>query len=305
MNLKITIGIPTYNQASFIEKAVQSALAQTYPFIEVIVADDCSTDNTTQLLEKYKADPRFFYKKNNSNLGRVANYRNTLYNLATGDWYINVDGDDWLKDENFIQEAVEMITMNTNIVAVVADCERCDEANNKTIIYTSSFNNNELIEGTIFLNAIAQQQAQTTHLTTLYNRHKAMEIDFYRINILSADFESIYRLLLHGNVFYFKKVVGVWRKHGKNTVLVKNSSDTTKNFILPQSVAAYAKTQNINLKNWANKILKTMIAATLVEAKKKNYKQLLQAFFNCLRSYPLATMQTVVNIKKVLKHIKK
>jgi glycosyltransferase involved in cell wall biosynthesis len=301
--LKITIGIPTYNQAAYIEKAVQSALAQTYPFIEVIVADDCSADNTKDLLDKYCTDPRFLYKRNDTNLGRVGNYRNLLYNLASGDWYINADGDDYLKDNNFIANAVEMIKANKNVVAVVADCERYDDTKKTSIIYTSNYKDKEIIDGINFLHSIAAQQAQTTHLTTLYNRKKATQIDFYRLNILSSDFESIYRLLLHGSAIYFKSVVAVWRKHGENTVLKKSSSDTIKNFILPTSVAKYAQLQNINLKGWSNKVLKTMIAATLLESKKQNYAQLIKSLLHCLIIYPVVTLKTIFNVKAVLKHI--
>jgi glycosyltransferase involved in cell wall biosynthesis len=301
--LKVTIGIPTYNQAAYIEKAVQSALSQTYPFIEVIVADDCSTDNTKDVLRKYSNDPRFLYSRNDFNLGRIGNYKNLLYNLASGDWYINADGDDYLKDNNFIALAVEMIKASKNVVAVVADCERYDEKKNTAIVYTSNYKDKEIVEGLDFLHSIAAQKAQTTHLTTLYNRQKAIEIDFYRLNILSSDFESIYRLLLHGNVVYLKRVVAVWRKHGENTVLTKSSSDSIKNFILPQSVTKYAQLQNINLYSWGNKVLKTMIAATLLESKKQNYVQLIKSLLHCLFRYPAATLKVIFNIKSVLKHI--
>ncbi len=301
--MKVTIGIPTYNQAAYIEKAVQSALAQTYPFIEVIVADDCSTDNTKDLLSKYSNDSRFLYKKNDFNLGRIGNYKNLLYNLASGDWYINADGDDYLKDDNFIADAVEMIKVNKNVVAVVADCERYDEKKDTAIVYTSNYNDKEIVEGIVFLHSIAAQKAQTTHLTTLYNRQKATEIDFYRLNILSSDFESIYRLLLHGNVVYLKRVVAVWRKHGQNTVLTKSDIDSIKNFILPQSVTKYAQLQNINLYSWGNKVLKTMIAATLLEAKKQNYAQLIKSLLHCMFRYPVSTLKVIFNVKSVLKHI--
>ena len=303
MSLKVTIAIPTYNQAAYIEKAVQSALAQTYPFIEVIVADDCSDDNTSVLMEKYKTDSRVTYKKYDRKLGRVGNYNNLLYNLSSGNWYINVDGDDYLKDENFITKAVEMILTNINIVAVVADCERYDEKNNTAIVYTSNYNDRQVVNGVDFLNAIAERKAQTTHLTTLYNRQKAIEIDFYRLNILSSDFESIYRLFLHGSAIYLKTIAGVWRKHENNTVLLKSNNDSVKNFILPLSVSKYAQAQHINLKSWSNKVLKTMIAATLLESKKQSYTRLIKTFLYCLFAYPLATLKTVCNVKAVLKHI--
>jgi glycosyltransferase involved in cell wall biosynthesis len=63
--------IPTYNQAKYISKAIESALNIDYPNIEVIVSDDCSTDNTEEVVSKYLSDDRFKYIKNEKNLGRV------------------------------------------------------------------------------------------------------------------------------------------------------------------------------------------------------------------------------------------
>ncbi len=79
---KVTIGIPTYNQAAFIKEAVQSALNQTYTELEVIVADDGSTDGTRERLSAFFSDSRFKYFCNSRNLGRTQNYSHLLKNLA-------------------------------------------------------------------------------------------------------------------------------------------------------------------------------------------------------------------------------
>lgn len=51
----VTVVIPTYNSVKFIEKAINSVLEQTYKDIELIIVDDCSTDNTIDFIEeKYK-----------------------------------------------------------------------------------------------------------------------------------------------------------------------------------------------------------------------------------------------------------
>ena len=60
---KVTIMIPTYNQAKYISKAIESALNIDYSNIEVIVSDDCSTDNTEEVISKYLEDNRFKYIK--------------------------------------------------------------------------------------------------------------------------------------------------------------------------------------------------------------------------------------------------
>ncbi len=57
-NPSVSILIPTYNRASLLDKAVKSALEQNYPNLTVIVSDDASTDNTTDIIAKYLKDTR-------------------------------------------------------------------------------------------------------------------------------------------------------------------------------------------------------------------------------------------------------
>jgi len=82
--IKVTIMIPTYNQSAFILNAINSALDQNYPNLEVIVGDDASTDTTSEILKTID-DSRLKIVRNTFNLGRVGNYRNLLYNHASGD----------------------------------------------------------------------------------------------------------------------------------------------------------------------------------------------------------------------------
>lgn len=300
--MKVTIGIPTYNQARFIEDAVRSALAQSYPDIEVVVADDCSTDNTRDLLEAYTADPRFVYVKNSVNLGRTANYKNLLYNFAHGDWFVNMDGDDYFIDKNFITNAVKFAQENPAAVAVIADCEVLMEQKGETILYTSKYKNGELVGGVRFLEDVQKQEAQTTHLTTMYDRAKAMAINFYQLDIISSDFESLYRLLLQGPVVYYKKPVGVWRQHGNNMVTKKTVGESILNLQMPASVASYARKKGIDLSGWEKATLKNMIAAILVEAKQEN--RLLKTFSRLMLNYPIASVQLLFNFSSVLKHLR-
>ena len=57
----VTIGIPTYNRGDgYLREALESALAQTYENLEIVVSDNCSTDNTGEVVEAYD-DPRVSY----------------------------------------------------------------------------------------------------------------------------------------------------------------------------------------------------------------------------------------------------
>lgn len=80
----VTIGMPVYNGAAFLRRAAQSVLAQDYPHIELVIADNASTDETESICRELAArDPRVRYHRNAANLGAARNY-NKVFELARG-----------------------------------------------------------------------------------------------------------------------------------------------------------------------------------------------------------------------------
>lgn len=103
--MKISIIITAYNVGDFIERAVKSVLSQTYKNIEVVIVEDCSTDNTKEIIEQLaKEDDRIKIVYHEENKGAGWGRRDGI-NACTGDYFITVDGDDWL-DEDFIESLV-------------------------------------------------------------------------------------------------------------------------------------------------------------------------------------------------------
>lgn len=93
----VTIGIVTYNQEKLLPITMNSVLTQGYPNVEIIISDDCSKDNTWQVIQSYK-DPRIIATQNSKNLYQYAN-RNLIINKAKGKYIIFVDGDDILHQD--------------------------------------------------------------------------------------------------------------------------------------------------------------------------------------------------------------
>lgn len=94
--MKVSICIPTYNQANYIELAVNSAVQQTFKPFEIIVSDDCSTDNTSVILKKLSAEISILkIIKQKQNIGIAGNVDCCLRH-ATGDFVVRLDSDDVL-----------------------------------------------------------------------------------------------------------------------------------------------------------------------------------------------------------------
>lgn len=93
-NTVISVIMPAYQAQRYIAQAVASVQAQTFQAWELFVIDDCSTDNTAQILEKFSTDPRIHYLRQSVNQG-VAAARNRGIREAKSKYVAFLDADDW------------------------------------------------------------------------------------------------------------------------------------------------------------------------------------------------------------------
>lgn len=98
---RISVIIPVYNGASYIEDTVNSVLAQTYTDLELIVVDDGSTDGTAELLRPFRGQLRLIRQSNQG----VSAARNNGLRLALGQFILFLDADDLLKPNKLAQQA--------------------------------------------------------------------------------------------------------------------------------------------------------------------------------------------------------
>ena len=96
----VSIITPTYNCGKFIGQTIESVLNQSYQNWEMIIVDDCSTDNTKEIVEKYvKQDKRIKYYVLEVNSG-AAVARTKAMQLASGEYIAFLDSDDlWMPDK--------------------------------------------------------------------------------------------------------------------------------------------------------------------------------------------------------------
>lgn len=104
MGEMVSVVMPTYNCASFIQEAVESVVAQTYPSWELIIVDDCSTDNTKAVLAPYLAKyPNIHYTCLEKNSGPAV-ARSEALKQAKGDYVAFLDSDDlWTPNKLSLQ----------------------------------------------------------------------------------------------------------------------------------------------------------------------------------------------------------
>ncbi|MBN2617983.1 MAG: glycosyltransferase family 2 protein, partial [Spirochaetales bacterium] len=245
---KITIMIPTYNQEKYIEKAIESALSINYSNLEIVLSDDCSTDNTFDIAKKYETDSRFKAFRCSTNIGRVNNYKHLLQDLATGDWVINCDGDDYLINTDFFNDSMAKSIENNDIVIFSSNRYKLKE-NSLKLYPQESYNKDNLINGTeLFLNYY-KFHSGLYHITSLYNREIAIKAGFYTQDIISSDMESLLRIIPGRKVYHFDYYSAVWRDHDVNVSKSIDAAKRANNLLMINSLYKYHLENNTFNKN--------------------------------------------------------
>jgi len=170
------IVIPSYNNARYFEKNLDSVLSQNYNNFRVIYIDDASTDFTGSLveayLEKHDTHHRVTLIKNTKRTKALANKYKGIWLCNPEEIIVGVDGDDWLFDENVLSYLNE-IYQDPNVWLTYGQ-----------FVYSPSGNSgwaSEVKKEIIEQNAFRQHNWQTTHLHSFYAAlfHKIKKEDLY------------------------------------------------------------------------------------------------------------------------------
>jgi glycosyltransferase involved in cell wall biosynthesis len=113
----ITVIIPLYNGAAFIEQTLRSVMAQTYQNLEILVVDDGSTDHSIQLVQGLRAQDDRIELITKPN-GGVASARNLGIQRARGEWIGFVDADD-IWDPTFMQKVIDRTAFLSDSVGII------------------------------------------------------------------------------------------------------------------------------------------------------------------------------------------
>jgi glycosyltransferase involved in cell wall biosynthesis len=138
----VSIGMPVYNGAKTIEKAIKSLLAQTFQDFELIISDNASYDETQDICKRFALqDKRIRYVRQSKNIGVYKNF-NFLMSIAKGKYFMWAAHDDWRSPE-FLKANVFALESNLRFVASTSpNCFEGDENNTNSYI---DFN----LEGTL------------------------------------------------------------------------------------------------------------------------------------------------------------
>lgn len=133
-----TLFIYAFNHEKFIREAISGAFSQTYTPTEIILSDDCSTDNTwpimQEMAENYTGPHRIILNRNEKNLG-ISDHLNCIMQLGNGDWFVLGAGDD-ISLPDRLQIIYDSITQHPNAYGVATALLDIDEEGRKTRNHT-------------------------------------------------------------------------------------------------------------------------------------------------------------------------
>ena len=139
----VSVILPNYNHALFLSKRIDSILAQTYQNFELIILDDCSTDNSVEIIETYQAKfpEKITFIQNDTNSGSPFVQWNKGVAIAKGKYIWIAESDDFCTPD-LLEKSLEILQNNPTVGLVYCNSARIDE-NEQIFGYTADWTKND------------------------------------------------------------------------------------------------------------------------------------------------------------------
>lgn len=217
----VSVVITSYNRSRFIGKAISSALAQDYPNLEVVISENCSTDDSDAVIRQFVDDPRVKYFINEKNIGMIPNFIWATKTYAKGKYICYISSDDYLVNNSFISDAIKRIQDHPTVSIVTSvNLEEVTSLNEIFLessyrVYKDVFYNKPFVSGKeVFLSFPAYPSI--SYGGTLLDRERLLALDDSAYVPISFDLQNILQMLLTGDAAFIDKNTYVAVKHGEN-----------------------------------------------------------------------------------------
>ena len=220
-NAKLTVLMSVFNGERFLKKAVGSVLSQTFSDFEFLILDDCSTDNTWNILTNFH-DSRIRLIKNSVNMG-LTRALNKGLGLARGEYVARMDADDISLPER-LQRQKTFLDKNRNIAMVGCWVEVIDENGQKTKRVNFPIVPYLLRWRLLLINTFA-------HSAVMFRKDAALGVGGYSEKLRYAqDYDLWSRISINWDVANIPNVLVQWRfwKEGISAVQAKKQEEATK-----------------------------------------------------------------------------
>lgn len=291
--MDITVIIPTFNRASLLKRAINSVLAQKFSDFKLIISDNCSIDDTPEVLEDYRSIPNILINRNVENLGMVGNWRKCIEELCTTPWFILMSDDDYLIDENYLAEVAQSIRDYNPKLVFAGGIISLEKSDTRLEFRPHA---SGLLDGmTVFAQRGTQHPQDMILCNVAFRRDDAIRLRFLENpDELCCDSRLFLSLCVEGPVYCISKPVCVYTLHGGN--LIEKARSVTRylvsyfdHLIVPYKIARDAGAKREVLAAFEkNTRMKSILKKTLWRLMindKKSYNFALRRLLDIDRDY--------------------
>lgn len=231
----VSVAIITYNQKEYLKECIESILEQDYTNIEIVIADDCSTDGTQEMLREYDREypNKFVLKLSDKNQGITKN-SNLAHFACSGKYIAWMGGDDLMLPEK-IKKQVDYMESNQDCTICYHNLDVFQSETNETLYF---LNRKSHYEGDV--NTIIKFGCFNGACSTMIRKNKAPINGFNELLPIASDWLYWVECLHNGGTInYINEVLGRYRRHnnnvtGKTKNITQNDLDhlNSCNFIL-------------------------------------------------------------------------
>jgi len=228
--------MPTYNYASFLPEAIASVLAQDFQDFELLILDDCSTDNTAELVKPFCArDARVRFAVNPANLGMVPNWNQCL-KQARGRHIKFLFGDDKLSDPQALTKLLALL-QNNPAAMLAASARTILDAQSNVIEISRTLPDGRHNGRKIIAACLIENGNLIGEPSAVLFRKTDAERGFDTAYRQLVDTEMWFHLLERGDLVYTREPLCAFRRHAAQQTAVNNANYSIKEQLM--LVSAY------------------------------------------------------------------
>jgi len=226
-NPLVSVIIPNYNHARYLEQRLESVFNQTYQNFEVIFLDDCSTDNSLEIIEKYKDNPHLSQiVVNETNSGSAFKQWDKGINLAQGELIWIAESDDYCESD-FLEQLMCERQRHHNVVVAYSSYVMCDEKGE--IISRSKERSNRYYNGKRFVRRRMARFCEIRNASGAVFKRSVLPTvsQSYQTYKSTGDYRFWSEVVACGNVVKVNKNLAYWRQSAKSVTGTKLSKGIT------------------------------------------------------------------------------
>jgi len=208
----VSVCIPSFNYEKYISEAIDSVLNQSLKEFELIIVDDCSTDNSKEVISRF-SDSRIRFYENETNIGMTKNW-NKCVKLSRGEFICILGADDYVHPE-FLEKCVRYVGSNSRVGLVYSAFERVKD--NREKIETLRLSDTDFIENgnTAFRRFVKRNVIMPSSALIRKDCFESLG-DFDEHLGYAPDIEMFARIATRYDVAFVSEVLGYYRLHKEN-----------------------------------------------------------------------------------------